>query len=119
MSLITPYLKAALEKNASDIHIKPNQAPVFRVSRTLETSSFPVLTAEDIRIIVLEMLPDHLKNDKKTIGMEMDFSYQEEGVGRYRVNVFMSQNAPAIAMRHVKSEVPSFEDINVPSILYE
>lgn len=117
MSLITEYLKAAISKGASDIHLKSGQVPVFRVHSALEPSEFPVLSEDDVINIVLDMMPEHLKPEGRDIGMETDFSYYEEGVGRYRVNVFMCQHMPAVAMRHVQTEIPSFEQINVPLIL--
>lgn len=119
MSLITELLKSALERNASDIHIKPNQAPVIRINGELTPTDFPVMSEEEIRKIVLEMMPEHMKTENQDIGLETDFSYQEEGIGRYRVNVFMSQHVPTIAMRHVKTEIPSFDQINAPPVLQE
>jgi twitching motility protein PilT len=44
---------------------------------------------------------------------EVDFSYYIPEVGRFRTNVFQQRGQWALAMRHVKSSVPSFEQLGL------
>jgi len=42
---------------------------------------------------------------------EVDFSYFFPGVGRFRTNVFQQRGQLCLAMRFVKTQVPSFEEL--------
>jgi twitching motility protein PilT len=44
---------------------------------------------------------------------EVDFSYFIPGLGRFRTNLFQQRGQWALAMRHVKTSVPSFEQLGL------
>jgi len=116
MSILRDLLSKAVELGASDIHLKPNQDPFFRVSGRLVESGFAPLSRDNLETIVKDILPPHLEesfNDEH----EADFSYDEEGIGRFRTNIFMAQYMPAVVMRYVKTSVPSFADLGLPDML--
>jgi twitching motility protein PilT len=48
---------------------------------------------------------------------EADFSYEIEGVARFRVNAFVAQSIPTLAMRHVKTIIPTIEELHLPAQL--
>jgi twitching motility protein PilU len=50
---------------------------------------------------------------------ECDFAIAEEGVGRFRVNVFVQRGNVAMVLRYIPSSVPKFESLNLPPILQE
>ena len=88
MSIVKEILAKAVARDASDVHLKANSPPFLRVRGTLVESGLPKLTGDDLLRIVQDILPAHLRK-KPDPDMEMDFSHFEEGVGRFRVNVFM------------------------------
>ncbi len=113
MSILHELLRSAVEREASDVHLKPFQEPFYRVHSALIESGFDTLTPEHMVEIVTDILPAHLRESfHKT--HEADFSHQEPDVGRFRVNVFMSQGVPTVAMRHVKTDIPTFEQLRLP-----
>ncbi len=118
MSAIRELLAKAVSLNASDVHIKPGKEPVFRVRSELTDSGFEALSAEQVSAIVDDILPPHIRNRFEE-EHEADFSHNEEGVGRFRVNIFCAQNAPTIAMRYVKDKIPTFEELRLPLHLKE
>jgi len=111
--MLKELLSRAVEKESSDIHIKTGQVPYFRIGTELIESGFESVSLESATSIVKDLLPEHLK---KTFDAEheADFSHYEEGAGRFRVNVFLSQGWPVIAMRHVKDEIPTFDLLRLP-----
>lgn len=113
MSVLKELLSHAVELGASDIHIKANQQPYYRLHGTLTTSGFEVVSPEYLIDVVKDILPPYLQRAYEA-EHETDFSLQEEDVGRFRVNIFQSQGVPTIAMRHVNAEIPTFEQLNVP-----
>jgi twitching motility protein PilT len=116
MSIIKDLLAKTVDLEASDVHIKFDQEPYLRHHGRLVESGFEKLSGEDIVAIVDDILPSHLVEDYKR-EHEADFSHVEEGIGRFRVNVFQAQGAPNIVMRYVKTEAPSFEMLGLPPVL--
>ena len=104
MSIVQAILQQAVDLNASDIHLKTDKPPFFRVHGDLIESTLPATSEDDLRCVVVDILPEHIKN-KKEPDLEMDFSHFEPGVGRFRVNVFMSRNAPTLVFRYVKTKI--------------
>ncbi len=113
MSMIHDILGKAVSLGASDVHLKPNQAPCFRVSGELVESGFPMFSEDDMRCIVVDLLPEHIRK-RNDDAAEIDFSHDEADVGRFRVNIFLSRYVPTIAMRHVKTNIPALEDLHLP-----
>jgi twitching motility protein PilT len=113
VSILRELLHKAVEVHASDVHIKPHSEPYFRISGGLVESGFERLTSEYVWEILRQILPPHM-TAKFGDTHEADFSHHEEGVGRFRVNIFMGQSVPVIAMRHVKTEIPTVESLRLP-----
>ena len=113
MSILKELLGKAVSVGASDIHIKPNQAPHYRINGAITESDFEVMTPQYMQEIVDDILPAYLVQSYATTH-EADFSHQEEGIGRFRVNVFQSQNIPVLALRHVNTDIPTFEELRLP-----
>lgn len=113
MSILHDVLAKAVELNASDIHLKTDHEPIFRVSAELVDSGFDVLGQEHMDAIVEEILPKWLTRVYEA-EHEADFSIAEEGVGRFRANLFLSQGKHTVALRHVRSDIPDFNKLRLP-----
>ncbi|MDD5483406.1 MAG: PilT/PilU family type 4a pilus ATPase [Kiritimatiellae bacterium] len=109
-------LKRAVELNASDIHLKPDRAPFFRINGQLMAGDLPVIPAGDLGVLLEKIVPGHLKGTAEPLH-EMDFSYVEENIGRFRVNAFISRGLPALTFRYVKERIPSLEELHLPPVL--
>ncbi|MBN1672917.1 MAG: PilT/PilU family type 4a pilus ATPase [Kiritimatiellae bacterium] len=116
MSMLRELLEKAAESEASDIHIKSGQRPFFRIHGKLTETEFSEFSADYVRELVEDILPDHMR-EPYTRDHEADFSHEEGDTMRFRVNVFLSHGDPALAMRHVKTKIPSLSDLNLPDIM--
>jgi twitching motility protein PilT len=116
MTLLQQILRAAVDNGASDVHLKPDQVPVFRIHGELTDADTTPLTGEQIAQIGDRILPPHAAQAFE-INHEADFSYADPEIGRFRVNYFMAQGRPCVAMRHVKDVVPDFESLRLPGKL--
>jgi twitching motility protein PilT len=116
MPLLRELLRQVVEQGASDIHLKPNQHPILRVHGELTPIGADPLTAEDLIQFISQILPPHVTK-RFEVEHEADFSLEEPEVGRFRVNVFHSSGEPSIVMRHVKTRIPTFEELHLPPIL--
>jgi twitching motility protein PilT len=112
MELFHKILKIAIDGGASDVHLKIGTPVIFRINRELIAVECPFPTAEWMNKIVSAITPDHLKKRLEE-DREVDFSYFVPGLGRFRTNLFQQRGQWALAMRYVKTNVPSFEQLGL------
>lgn len=112
MELFHRILKIAVEGNASDIHIKTGTPVIFRISRELIAVECPYPTIEWMNKVVEAITPVHLKKRLEE-EREVDFSYYVPEIGRFRTNLFQQRGQWCFAMRHVRSSIPSFEQLGL------
>lgn len=113
MSSLSKILRTAVSIGASDVHITPGNRPCFRENGELKRSEYDPLDTHDIQGIVKDIIPNHLAGSFEA-SHEADFSIHEEGIGRFRVNVFLAQGIPSLALRHVKTRIPTFDELGLP-----
>ena len=70
-------------------------------------------------MIYLGELLDSNQMDQYVAGDEVDLAYEIVGLGRFRVNVFRQLGKPGMVFRYIKSDVPSFAQLNLPSAQLE
>ncbi|SPE59460.1 Twitching mobility protein [Verrucomicrobia bacterium] len=105
-------LKTAVEGGASDVHLKIGTPVIFRINRQLIAIECPFPTLEWMNNIVEQVTPAHLKKRIEQ-EREADFSYFVPGIGRFRTNLFQQRGHWCLAMRFVKTNVPSFEELGL------
>src|ERR1044072_1367374 len=112
MELFQKILRTAVEGGASDVHIKIGTPVIFRINQQLIAIECPLPTEEWVNKIVDNIVPHHLKSriDEEREG---DFSYFVAVIGRFRTNLFQQRVQWCLAMRHVKTHVPSFEELGL------
>lgn len=116
MSLLRELLTYAVKNEASDVHLKTNRPPAFRLHGLLKSVGDRNLSLEEMQKILDDLLPSHLK-ERFTREHEVDLSHHEPEIGRFRVNIFQSHGVPTVAVRHVKTEIPTFEQLSLPDSL--
>ena len=114
MELFYKILKTAVDGGASDVHLKTATPVIFRINRELIAVECPFPTLEWMNAVVAAITPVHLKQ-KLEEQREIDFSYYVPGLGRYRTNLFQQRGEWCLAMRYVKTSVPSFEELGLLS----
>ena len=63
------------------------------------------------------MTPEQIETFESEL--EVNFSLIESGVGSFRVNVFRQRGAVAMVVRHIKVNIPTVEELRLPTILKE
>ena len=116
MELFHRILKLAVDGGASDVHIKVGTPVVFRINRQLIAIECPIPTEEWLNLVVKNIAPKHLQKRLEE-EREVDFSYLEPGTGRFRTNLFQQRGQFCLAMRFVKTNVPSFQELGLPETI--
>ena len=114
MEMFQRILKTAVEGGASDVHLKIGTPVVFRINRQLVAIECPYPTAEWMNKIVGEVTPTHLRKRLEE-EREIDFSCFIPEIGRFRTNLYQQRGQWCLAMRYVKTVVPSFEELGLPA----
>jgi len=116
MPTLRELLTTAVQKNASDVHLKADRCPYFRIHRHFQPVEECVWSARDIEEATESILPDFLRQ-AFSAHHEADFSHLEQGVGRFRVNAFRSDLSLNLALRHVPDIIPTIESLHLPPSL--
>lgn len=116
MELFQRILQTAVSGGASDVHIKVGTPIIFRINRRLVAIEAPTPTEEWVNNIVEKIVPKHARARLEE-EREVDFSYYLTGIGRFRTNLFQQKGQFCLAMRYVKTQVPSFEELGLLPIV--
>jgi pilus retraction protein PilT len=115
-SVLKEILELGVQSNASDWHIRENAPITLRIESELVDSNFVADSEYVKKAVDILIRTDEWKARLRRTG-DLDLSYVEEGVGRFRVNVHRQKGMTSIAMRHVRSDVMDFNALGVPKIL--
>jgi len=110
---VTAFLRHMVEAGASDLHLKAGLPPVLRVDGHLRHAPFPPLRGEDTREYALELLPESKGTDFVEQN-EVDLGFTMPGIGRFRVNIFRQRAKVSLAIRRVRSDIPTFDELQLP-----
>jgi twitching motility protein PilT len=113
---IQELLRYAVERGASDLHLKVGNVPFIRVDGSLQPTQFPALVASDTEAFAQVLMSEHKKREFQEHS-EADLGHTVAGVGRFRVNVFRQRGVVGLAIRRVRSEVPTFEELRLPQVM--
>ncbi len=109
-------LQRAVQKDASDIHLKVGNVPWFRVDGEMLPQEGDPYTAETMEKLCTIMLSEEQLTYFRKRG-EADLSYTEKGVGRFRVNVYRQRGSVSCVMRRIKTVMHSFDQLHLPETL--
>lgn len=109
-------MHGAVEQNASDIHLKEGNPPIYRIDGSLKRLDGDVLTEDRLRELLSEIATqaDIAKFDKV---MELDSSYMYKDVARFRVNVCRDDGDIRIVMRLIPLNILNLEQLQLPPVL--
>ena len=114
--ILNEIIKLAIDNNVSDIILKAGSVPRMRQSgKLLRINNAQEITNTVMYHIVSTILPKHLEQKFSTDG-DVDFSYQTGGV-RFRVNLYKEQQRLGLALRLIKSVIPSAKELLLPPIV--
>ena len=115
---IHALLKAMVDKQSSDLHIRCGVVPIMRVNGDLfKVGAEPV--SRDNMEAMLQTLLTREQYEKFHRDAEIDFATMMPGVGRFRVNAFKQRGTSAMAIRSIKVEIPNFSELALPSVIMD
>jgi twitching motility protein PilT len=110
-------IKAAVERGASDIHIKAGDVFRARIDGKLVPLTKQRLTPEQTKAIAAKLIPIDADRQRIDEIRDYDCSWGAAGIGRFRVNILRQRSSFMIVMRVIPFEVPTIEKLGLPDSL--
>jgi twitching motility protein PilT len=110
-------IKAAVERGASDLHIKAGDVFRARINGKLVPLTKQRLTPDQTKSIALKLISSEEDRGRIDRLRDFDCSWGMPGVGRFRVNVLRQRSSFMIVMRVIPFTVPSIESLRLPDVL--
>lgn len=115
---LSELLKIAVDNEAIDLFLMPKSPPMMRVKDDVIPVIGTHLTSFEIQQVVDFMTSDSQKAEFENTS-ELNFAYEREDIGRFRVNVFKSHSGISVVFRIVKLEIPTVDELRLPHVLQD
>ena len=106
-------LRAMVEQDASDLFLKVGTHPFFRIHGKLIPVGDEKIPQERIVEVATELMGPQLRQQFHA-DRELNFAFEQPGVGRFRVNVLWQRGTIALVIRRVNRLIPSLEELHLP-----
>lgn len=113
---INAFLKLGRQQGGSDIHFAVGTPPLVRLHGELNPIKYRALTHNEIEELTTEILTP-MQIDKFNAGEDLDFSYEDDEVGRFRVNMFHKVSGIGASFRAIAPKIPSFAELGLPPVV--
>jgi len=113
-------LRELVSKDGSDLHLKVGSCPLHRVHGELTLDRrVGELTTADTEEALRALLDDEQKLADFDHDHEVDFSYEIEGVARYRINAFRQRGTISLVCRAIPHKISTIEELALPDVVRE
>ncbi len=109
---ITELLAFSVKNNASDLHLSAGLPPIIRVDGEMRKLNVPALDHKQVHGLVYEIMNDMQRKEYEE-NLETDFSFEVNGLSRFRVNAFVQNRGAAAVLRTIPSKVLTLDDLLV------
>jgi twitching motility protein PilT len=116
MARIDDLLRQMTQQKASDLHLTAGSSPFMRIHGEMVKLNYRTVSAEACHGLILEILNEKQRETFQD-NWDLDFSYLLEGVGRFRVNVFMQRKGVGAVFRLIPERIKTLAELDLPAQL--
>lgn len=109
-------LRLMVSRNGSDLFLTAEFPPAFKVDGKVCPVSSVALTPQHTIELARALMNDRQAAEFEA-KKEVNYAISPGGIGRFRVNTYMQQGRVGIVLRTIKSEIPTIEQLQLPTIL--
>jgi len=102
--------------DASDLHLRVGEPPVFRIHGKLSRLDYPALEPGETEELMSAIM-DERRRDRYYEIYEMDMAYELEDVARFRVNCFRQKSNLGAVLRRIPIDVQTIDELGLPEVL--
>ena len=110
-------IKAAVDRGASDLHIKAGDVFRARIDGRLVALTKQALTPDQTKAIALRLIHSEEVRQRIDKILDYDCSWGAAGIGRFRVNILRQRSSFMIVMRVIPFQVPTVESLQLPPVI--
>ena len=112
---ITQLLAFAVKNKASDLHLSAGLPPMIRVHGDVRRINVDAMDHKTVHAMVYDIMSDAQRKAYEEF-LEVDFSFEIDGLARFRVNAFNQKRGSSAAFRTIPSKILTLEQLNCPKI---
>ncbi|VAW87607.1 Twitching motility protein PilT [hydrothermal vent metagenome] len=112
---VSDLLAFSVKNAASDLHLSAGLPPMIRVDGDIRRVNVPALDNKTVHNMLYDIMSDKQRKDFEE-AFETDFSFEIQGLARFRVNVFNQNRGVGGVFRTIPSTILTLEDLGAPEI---
>jgi twitching motility protein PilT len=105
-------LKALVQSQSSDLHLRVGEPPVFRTHGEMKRQRTAPVSAEQLELMLLAVMPERNRAEWKETG-DSDFAYEIAGLARFRVNAARDRRGPLAVFRVIPAQVVTVDQLGL------
>jgi twitching motility protein PilU len=113
---IAPLLRRLAERGGSDMFFSVGAPPHLKQDGACQPLETPPLAPGEVRRLVWPLLSAEQRAEFER-EKELNLAVDLEGIGRFRLNLYLQRGEPTMVARYVKSEIPSIAELGLPPVL--
>ncbi|MCE2907657.1 MAG: Flp pilus assembly complex ATPase component TadA, partial [Burkholderiaceae bacterium] len=115
---ITQLLAFSVKNKASDLHLSAGLPPMIRVHGDVRRINVEPLDHKQVHAMVYDIMNDAQRKHYEDT-LECDFSFEIQGLARFRVNAFNQSRGPGAVFRTIPSKILTLEQLGTPRVFAE
>lgn len=115
---VADLLAFSVKNSASDLHLSAGLPPMIRVDGDVRRINVPPLDNKTVHNMIYDIMNDKQRKDFEEF-LETDFSFEIQGLARFRVNVFNQNRGVGGVFRTIPSRILSLEELGCPESFKE
>jgi twitching motility protein PilU len=110
------YLKLLVQNDGSDLYLTVDAPPAAKFQGVLRPLENIKLTRERLKEIAYGLM-DTDQRKAFEHQPELNLAISEQGIGRFRINIFKQRNCFSLVIRNIKVEIPNADKLGLPDVL--
>jgi twitching motility protein PilT len=114
---VNDLLKIAVDRRASDLHLKVGSYPMLRIGGELVRASDEKRLDHEDLVAMSAAILSGTERQKFKDAQEVDLAYSVPGLGRFRCNVFQQRGTVGLVLRVIPMQIMTIDELGLPPIL--
>jgi twitching motility protein PilT len=114
---VNDLLKIAVERGASDLHLKVGSYPMMRIRGDLVPASEDRRLDHEETVAMAAAVMSTAQRQKFKDSQEIDLAYSVPGLGRFRCNVFQQRGTIGLVLRVIPMGIKTIDQLGLPGVL--
>jgi twitching motility protein PilU len=113
---VRTLLEVMVKQEASDLYLTVDAPPVYRIHGSTHRTDAPPFNNEQLESLALALMRGQQRGEFEE-KMEMNLALYYKDLGRFRVNVFRQKGNVGLVFRHIKADIMTIEELELPPIV--